>query len=212
MWYITTPIIILEQNNHKISYTCNHTVRKPLDFFWSNPKSFLQEEEIHLPCFWFANPLQHPPFLCHIHLLFVSWATEINQDLPCSDESVACSRGSLTQQVHDGEVNIFQWSRQPPESLLAEFGREVRLFPLGVCQRPLPSWVLWGFQLVRHLLSCLGCCRREKIAAVCVRSSCVLVREPAIFFFSLNFGQVEAFTICLKGYHTTAPLKDFQIC
>ena len=80
-------------------------------------------------------------------------------------------------------MNIFQWPRQPPEILLAEFGSEVRLFPLGVCQRPLPSWVPWGFQLVRHLLSCLGCCRREKIAAVCVRSSCVLVRKPAIVFF-----------------------------
>ena len=206
MWYITTPIVVLEQNHHKIFYTRNHTVRKPLDFFWSNPKSLPagggNPSALALICKSPAAasfPLPHSFAFCVMShrdksgFTLFGWVSGLQQRF-------FNTIGSWW----------FQWPRQPPEILLAEFGSEVRLFPLGVCQRPLPSWVPWGFQLVRHLLSCLGCCRREKIAAVCVRLSCVLVRKPAIVFF-LNFGQVEAFTICLEGYQATAPLKDFHI-
>lgn len=107
---------------------------------------------------WATRPFSSYPVL----LLRTSAATQMNPDSPC----LSASEASPQQRYFNAagwwwRANTFRWQEGPQEMLLV--GLEVkRAIPTWVCGRPLPSFPPWGFLLARHLLSCLGYCKKGK--------------------------------------------------
>lgn len=189
----------LKQSNHKISWTCHHTLRKLLDFIWSSPKSLHEGGRnpstlllVYKPSA--ASPFLSVTFICFLYHQLQRWieicATKVS--------SVACSRDSVIQYIHDGEANMFQGPGEPQEILL------VRVWMWSVS---IPTWGVseasaimgsMGISACKAFVVMFGLLQKRKNCCGLREIELCLGKEAGDNFFFQNFDHVQAFVICIQ--------------